>query len=152
MKTLPHLVRNGGTAEDSAPSPDRQGTGSLGSAGRAARAGRCLALLALLALAPVAKGLAATASALDSFGRAALMRALDATDRGEWSVARQALVELRSPLLFTYVDWRELAESNEPIAFGRYRAFLEGHADWPRLGTIRAQAERLQGSPQGGAA
>ncbi len=142
MKTLPALVRNGGTAEDSAPSPGRQGAGLAGCLRLAMVAGRRLALVALLVLAPALKGPAAAPAELDSFGQAALMRALEAADRGEWSVARQALVELRSPLLFTYVDWRELAESSEPIAFGRYRAFLESHADWPRLGTIRAQAER----------
>ncbi|MCB1990485.1 MAG: lytic transglycosylase domain-containing protein [Geminicoccaceae bacterium] len=142
MKTPPALVENGVAAEDSALSPGRQGAGFFGGARLASLAGRRLALLALLVMAPFTAGLAGTANGLDPFGQAALMRALDATDRGEWSVAREALVELRSPLLFTYVDWRELAESSEPIPFGRYRAFIEGHADWPRLGTIRAQAER----------
>ncbi len=108
----------------------------------ASRAGRCLALLALLVLARAGDGRAATPGGLDAFGRAALAEALDAADRQQWSAARQAVAALRSPLLLTYIDWRELAESSEPIAFGRYRAFLSSHADWPRLGTIRVQAER----------
>ena len=131
--------------EDRAPSAGRQGARWRLWARLAAGAGRRLAPLALLlplVLAGGASGRAAPSEALDILARAALTRALDAADRQQWSAAREAVLELRSPLLFTYIDWRELLESSEPIPFGRYRAFLLSHADWPRLGTIRVQAER----------
>jgi soluble lytic murein transglycosylase len=98
----------------------------------------CLAaLLALLWHASPA----AAADSLDATARDTLVSALAAADRGQWPVARQQIEALDSPLLRTYVVWREFVASDASVGFDRYDAFLRRYPDWPRLGAVRANAE-----------
>jgi len=143
---------SGMMAEHRRPPPRRQDGGETGSPRRGtsgryrpAGAGRPFgALLApLLAAVIVLVGMATAAAslAMDDAARATLMRALDAAERGQWPVARRHVDELGSPLLRTYVVWRELVDGSSAVGFERYAAFLERYGDWPRLGAVRANAE-----------
>lgn len=109
----------------------------------------CTRLVAWLAAWLVAIGIACLGAAelaarehhLDADARATLLRALDAAERGQWPVARRHVDSLGSPLLRTYIVWRELVAGSSAVSFKRYAAFLERYGDWPRLGAVRANAE-----------
>jgi soluble lytic murein transglycosylase len=81
------------------------------------------------------------AESLDEAARATLLRALEAADAEQWPVARREIDRLGSPLLRTYVVWREFVAGSGAIDFDRYAAFLRRYPDWPRLGAVRANAE-----------
>jgi soluble lytic murein transglycosylase len=90
-------------------------------------------------------GLAAPTSGrevpLDQVAGSVLARALEAADSGQWPVARRHIDGLGSPLLRTYIIWREFVAGNASVGFDRYDAFLRRYPDWPRLGAVRANAE-----------
>ena len=97
----------------------------------------CALLFGLVLGAPASAGVAQ----LDATARSTLARALDAADSGQWPVARRQVDALGSPLLRTYIIWREFVAGNAAVDFDRYNAFLRRYPDWPRLGSIRANAE-----------
>ena len=115
-------------------------TPAVGGRSRAAaqRRGSVLALLLALVLGSPP---AVAAETLDAAARSTLVRALDAADSGQWPVARRHVDALGSPLLRTYIVWREFAAGNAAVGFDRYDAFLRRYPDWPRLGAVRANAE-----------
>ncbi len=82
------------------------------------------------------------AEQLDGAARSTLMRALDAADAEQWQAARRHVDALGSPLLSTYVVWRELVAGSPSLGFDHYAAFLRRYPDWPRLGAVRANAEQ----------
>jgi soluble lytic murein transglycosylase len=84
---------------------------------------------------------ARAAEHLDEAARDTLVRALEAADAEQWPIARREIDALGSPLLRTYVVWREFVAGSGGIDFDRYAAFLRRYADWPRLGAVRANAE-----------
>lgn len=125
------------TCDNRRPPARRQDGGWLGW-----RPGRWLAGLVALGLLLAPGGPPASAREhLDAAARATLMRALEAAERGQWPVARRHIDSLGSPLLRTYIVWREFVEGSGSIRFERYAAFLDRYGDWPRLGAIRANAE-----------
>ncbi len=119
--------------------PNSGGQAAAGGAGRRPWPGRWALLL--LALVLLAGAPAVRADNLDARARQALERALDAADRGQWPEARRHVDSLRSPLLRTYIIWRELVAGSSAVDFDRHAAFLRRYPDWPRLGAVRANAE-----------
>jgi len=101
------------------------------------RVGGFVLLLGLLLAGPSR----AAAESLDAAARSTLIDALAAADSGQWPVARRHIDTLGSPLLRTYTFWREFVAGDGSIGFDRYDAFLRRYPDWPRLGTVRANAE-----------
>lgn len=108
-----------------------------------ARAGAVLSLVIALASAvPItSKADENGADGLDAAALRTLDRALEAADSGQWPVARRHIDALGSPLLRTYIVWREFVAGNAAVDFERYDAFLRRYPDWPRLGAVRANAE-----------
>ncbi len=106
------------------------------------RPGRILRLVfgSILALA-VGVPAAGSAAELDAAARATFARALEAADSGQWPVARRHIDALGSPLLRTYIVWREFVAGNASVDFEHYNALLRRYPDWPRLGSVRANAE-----------
>ncbi len=136
------------TREHNHPATGRQDDRAPSAGAEAAtRAGPGLAVRRFVALLTVAGGLYALSPAvsaaepLDARARDTLVRALDAADSGQWPIARRHIDALGSPLLRTYVVWREFVAGNPAVAFDRYEAFLRRYPDWPRLGSVRANAE-----------
>lgn len=128
------------TWQHSRPLPGRQA--SAGPAGT----GRAVVRVALLMAGWLCAGWLLTtppvlAEELNAAARRTFERALEAADSGQWPVARRHVESLRSPLLRTYIIWREFVAGSSAVDFERYNAFLRRYPDWPRLGSVRANAE-----------
>lgn len=95
---------------------------------------------ALAALAAAFIGLPAPPLPAETPDAAALSRALLAAKAEDWAAAEIAAAAARDPVAAEVVRWLRLSAGRG--SWGEYRAFLAGHADWPRIETIRAHAER----------
>jgi soluble lytic murein transglycosylase len=131
----------GKAVEHSQPAAGRQAAGGADGAGRGRLPGVRAWAIFLVAAAWVSSPPAIAAGSMDAAARSTLARALDAADSGQWPVARRHIDSLGSPLLRTYIVWREFVAGSSAVDFDRYNAFLRRYPDWPRLGAMRANAE-----------
>jgi soluble lytic murein transglycosylase len=89
-----------------------------------------LALFALLAAPPV------------QADNPQIVRALQAMQQKQWSLARKLVHETRDPLAHKLYTWMYFREENAESDFTLLAQFIRGHADWPGMDKLREKAER----------
>lgn len=103
--------------------------------------GKALTALALFAAVPAS---AETLSAIDRRVAESAVSALRAKRPDE---ALALAARIRDPLLLDLLRWARLTADPQSAGFDGLSQFIAAHPDWPRIGTLRRQAERAM--PQG---
>ena len=73
-----------------------------------------------------------------SLARAALKEA----EKKRWRQARSSAAKASEPLVGEIIDWLYMRDEKSGASFQSIAAFIEAHPEWPRLRTLRRNAEK----------
>ena len=106
-----------------------------------------LFLLLLLGLSLACGGASAQSGGLSSRDIAIYKQAFALVGKDRWGEAQALAATAKNPLPRKVIQWLNLTRPGPGRSFDEMTAFLVKNPTWPRLGTLRAQAERAM--PEG---
>ncbi len=81
------------------------------------------------------------AFALSELDKSHTLKALNALDRGKWSMTGKLARQVKDPLARKFLAWNVLSKTNNVAKFELITAFLKENPDWPRQRQLRKRAE-----------
>lgn len=100
------------------------------------RHGKKSLVLGLLAVFTLSGPMAAQAD------NATIIRALQAMDQKQWSLARKLVQQSKDPLAHKLYTWMYFREEDAESNYTQLAQFIRGNPDWPRMDALREKAER----------
>ncbi len=73
---------------------------------------------------------------------AGLVRALQAMQQKQWSLARKLVQQTKDPLAHKLYTWMYFREEDAEADYTRLAQFIRNNPDWPRMDALREKAEK----------